>query len=196
MATDAERVSRALQWFADHAASLSAQAARPLEVALVCRAAGAPFPAGISATGLSAALVNAVMGTTVFPGAPAYDGSLADADRVDLQWAHAVLSGGAPPPLALPDEDGYALTHAIMFAAEFTVDALSDPTAAVRVNAALAAEASNRDLQGEYLVSLLCLGESPGLPDYEAWWDGAWGECESCYHPILVGALFFAMRGG
>lgn len=187
--TDAERVERARQWFEDNAADFE-EPARCLELALFCRAAGLAFPAGVSASGLPAALVNAVMGAEVFPGAPAYAGEFAGGP-IGAQWAHAILSDSAMPALQLPEGDGYELTHAVMYAGDF--GPLSSAEATSRVQAALAEE-QDWDLVGEYLICLQLLGEPGDTATYEAWWDGEWGDFASAYHPVLVGALLFALR--
>lgn len=191
MPTDAERVERARGWFEANAAGFS-QPARCLELALFSRAAGLGFPAAeVPAEGLPAALVNAVMGEAVFPAAPAYQGEFSAGADPGAQWAHSKLADGPLPALALPEADGYALTHAVLYASDFAP--MTSAAAAARCEAALAAE-EDWDLIGEYLICLRLLGAPADSAAYEAWWDQPFGAFEASYHPAMVGALLFALR--
>lgn len=75
----------------------------------------------------------------------------------ERQWAHAVLSGSAMPPLVLPPNDGYELTHAVFYSTDFGRKPITHQAALDRVMNAIANE-SNKDLLVEYGMCVKALG--------------------------------------
>lgn len=178
MATDADRVARFLAYADKHAEEIAGVPA--IEVALVRRCAGEQDA------------LRDVLPETLgdFP---------LDKDAPQHKWIVVQMEGGALPALELPHErdGGHALTHAVYWASDFGHSPLSSSGAVERLTGLLP-DAPDWEHTGQYLLALECLGaELPAarLSAYCEWYDAPWRGGWANYHPRLVGALLFALRG-
>lgn len=108
-----------------------------------------PEPTGDRFTDL---VLNAFAGNAVAD----YAGEIEPANY-ERKWAHAVLSGAPMPPLALPANDGYELTHAIFYSTDFGRKPITHQAALDRVMNAIASE-TDADLLVEYGMCVKALG--------------------------------------